>query len=100
MKAGRKFGLILFVVGCIIGAINLVLLFAMEMYFPKYTAAVPVLLLLGLAMIIFPGKAEGKEALEQLSILWEGTSMVDRAAWIISSIIGFAIGFYIIFGVL
>lgn len=100
MKPGRKVGLILIVLGLIFGAVNAVMIVSAGKYLPKLTAAVPVLLLLGLAMMLFPGEAEGKEASEKISLLWKGAAMKDRAAWILSSAAGLAVGLYVVFRVL
>ena len=96
MKPGRKIGLILLAVGVVFGAVNVVMILSAGKYFPKLTAAVPVLALLGIAMMLFPGKAEEKEAVDRISILWNGASVKDKSAWIVSSIAGLVIGLYII----
>jgi hypothetical protein len=98
MAASRTVPLITLGIGVAIAAVNGIALVGWNTYFPKFLAAVPVFVLLGVAMLIFPGAEapSGVEGADKTNHYWKAAPTSRKAIWIAFGAVGLAIGLYFI----
>lgn len=97
MAASRMVPLIVISTGAAIAVINGITLTVWNVYFPKWLAAVPVLMLLGAAMLIFPG-AEAPPGVDEATRTrhyWKAAPMSRKAIWIAFGAVGLVISLYV-----
>lgn len=88
MPFGRKYGLILLAGAVIIAIINYVLMTQAHRFYYVITLAVPVLLLMGLMLVIFPGGTvpKGQQSMrtsEVWKVLWRHAPKPHQIAWLV-----------------
>lgn len=98
MATSKAMPLTMFGIGVAIAAVNGVSLAGWNTYFPKLLAAVPVFVLLGVAMLIFPGAEAppGVDGAEKTRHYWKAAPTSRKAIWIGFGAVGLAIGLYAI----
>jgi len=84
--------------GAAIAAVNAISLGVWNTYFPKFLAAVPVFLMLGVAMLIFPGAEAppGVEGANKTRHYWKAAPTSRKVIWVVFGAVGLAIGIYAI----
>ncbi len=91
MKAGRLIGIIILILG-VIANICLYTIFATSEYIPRVVVSGPALIIVGLAMIIFPGgnvtNQELKNKTKTMGIMWKNAPLLHKLMWIFALILG------------
>lgn len=98
MAASKFMPLTMFGCGAVVAAVNGIALAGWNTYFPKFLAAVPVFVLLGVAMLMFPGAEAppGVDGAEKTRHYWKAAPTSRKAIWIGFGAVGLAIGLYAI----
>ena len=83
-------------IGATIAGVNAISLAVANSYFPKTLMAMPAMLLVGVAMLIFPGAGfpPGTPAAEQARRYLPDAPVLHKAMWIVFGGVGLAIGFH------
>ena len=96
MKTGIQQGLALLAVGALLIVLNYA--YTQESnVFPVVLMSIPVFSALGLAFLLFPGQAKGKEAQKNIIVFWKGGSRLDKTVWALSFLIGLVTGVCLFF---
>ncbi len=94
--ATRVLPVSLIVIGVAIGVANAIALLVANAYFPRSLMAILALLLVGVAMLVFPGARfpPGTPAAEQGRRYMAEAPVLHKAMWIVFGGVGVAAGFY------
>ncbi|MBM3622174.1 MAG: hypothetical protein FJX20_15940 [Alphaproteobacteria bacterium] len=81
-------------VGLVILLANAIALTGWGVYVPKLFAISPILILLGMAMLLFPGAAPPPDLDQQNANrhYWKAAPRAHKAAWFVAAAIGLALG--------
>lgn len=97
MKFSKQLPVGTIALGVILGAVNVVSMMMSDKYFPKLVVFACILLLFGIATLIFPGGDPGPEvpSNKKLAYSFSKASMVGKIMWILFAIAGLVLGFWI-----
>jgi hypothetical protein len=100
VKIGYRYGLILFSVGILMAAINVVTLHFKDEYYPKVFVTGLALTFLSLIFFIFPGGtvAQMPVGRELNKVFWKNAPALHRVMWIVWGILSIAAAFLVLIG--
>jgi hypothetical protein len=97
MKVGRLIGTVILVLG-IIAIASMYIIFSSTNYLPKFVASGPALIIVGLAMYIFPGgdvtNKELNAKTKAAGFMWTDAPLLHKIIWIFALLIGVAASLY------
>ena len=97
MKVGRIIGIVLLVLG-VVAIVSMYTIFSSTNYLPKIVASAPALIIVGLAMYLFPGgdvtNKELNEKTKSAGFLWTDAPLLHKFIWIFALLLGAAASIY------